>query len=148
MNQLINEESVFAVDEFVEKGYYPQLKFPECMPNQEFIKLPDVEDKDLADILSVEVIEQGTEKVKLKMIVNNPSAEQILDIKIKDINVKIINQEYNDGKSDIEVELYNPVRYVSNYSVLEITTKGAFNKPYTRESVSYTHLTLPTTPYV
>ena len=133
LNQLINEESVFAVDEFVEKGYYPQLKFPECMPNQEFIKLPDVEDKDLADILSVEVIEQGTEKVKLKMIVNNPSAEQILDIKIKDINVKIINQEYNDGKSDIEVELYNPVRYVSNYSVLEITTKGAFNKPYTRE---------------
>lgn len=31
------------------------------------------------------------------------------------------------------VELHDPIMYVSNYSVQSITTKGAFNEPYTRD---------------
>ena len=131
-NQLINEDGAFNVDDLVEKGYYPWLNLPECMPQQDYIELPEVKDKDLADILSIEVLEQGTNKVKLRLIVNNPSAEQITQIKLKNINVDILSQEYVEGKSEVVVELHDPVMYVSNYSVQSITTKGAFNAPYTR----------------
>ena len=131
-NQLINGDGAFNVDELVGKGYYPWLNLPECMPQQEYIELPEVEDKDLADILSIEVLEQGTNKVKVKLIVNNPSAEQITQIQVKNINVDILSQDYAEGKSEVVVELHDPVMYVSSYSVQSITTKGAFNAPYTR----------------
>ena len=103
----------------------------DVMPKQEYIKLPEVQDKDLPDILSTDLLEQGTDKVKIKIIVNNPSADQVTDIKIKDINTKILEQKYDNGKSEVIVELYNPIRYISSYSLQSITTKGAFNMPYT-----------------
>ena len=131
-NKLLNQEKAFIVDELIEKGYYPWVEFPECMPKQEYIKLPEVQDKDLPDILSTDLLEQGTDKVKIKIIVNNPSADQVTDIKIKDINTKILEQKYDNGKSEVIVELYNPIRYISSYSLQSITTKGAFNMPYTR----------------
>lgn len=56
-NQLINGDGAFNVDELVGQGYYPWLNMPECMPQQEYIQLPEVENKDLADILSIEVLE-------------------------------------------------------------------------------------------
>lgn len=131
-NKLLNKKKAFIVDELIEKGYYPWVEFPECMPKQEYIKLPEVQDKDLPDILSTDLLEQGTDKVKIKIIVNNPSADQVTDIKIKDINTKILEQKYDNGKSEVIVELYNPIRYISSYSLQSITTKGAFNMPYTR----------------
>ena len=106
---------------------------PECMPTQEYIELPEVEDADLADILSTEVLEQGSNTVRVKFVVNNPSAETITNIKIKDLNCEIESQEYNGGKSEVIATLSNPITCKSSYSVLSITTKGAFNLAYTRE---------------
>ena len=131
-NQLINGDGAFNVTELVEKGYYPHLNLPACMPQQEYIALPEVADKDLADILSIDVLEQGANKVKVKFIINNPTAEQITEIKIENINVKILSQEYKDGTSEVIAELYDPIMYISKYNVQSITTKGAFNTPYTR----------------
>ena len=132
-NQILNSDNAFNVDELVTQGYYPQLNWPACMPAQEYIELPEVEDKDLADILSIEVLEQGTTTVKVKFRVNNPSAETITNIKIENLNCDILSQEYNDGTSDVIAELNNPIICVSGYSVLGITTKGAYNQEYTRE---------------
>ena len=132
-NQILNSDNAFNVDELVTAGYYPQLNWPNCMPAQEYIALPEVEDKDLPDILSIEELEQGTTTVKVKFRVNNPSAETITNIKIENLNCDILSQEYNDGTSDVIVELNNPIICVSGYSVLEITTKGAYNQEYTRE---------------
>ena len=131
-NQLINDEGAFNVNELVGAGYYPHLNMPDCMPNQEYIKLPEVENKDLADILSTEVLEQGSNNAKVKFIVNNPSAEQILEIKITNVKVNIVSQQYSDGKSEVIAELYDPTIYISQYNIESITTKGALNKPYTR----------------
>lgn len=131
-NQILNTEGAFIVDELVKSGYYPQVNMPDVMPRQEFISLPEVSDKDLADILSTEVLEQGTNKVKVKFSVNNPAGEQITEILIENINVKIISQEYSEGKSEVIAELYDPEKYVSSYNVQSITTKGALNLPYTR----------------
>ena len=132
-NKVLNSENAFNVVELVSNGYYPQLKMPEVMPKQEFIELPEIKDEDLADIIDTEVIEQGTSKVKVKFRIHNPSAEEILDIKIENINVRILSQEYNEGISEVIVELYDPIKYISEYNVQSITVKGAYNTEYTRE---------------
>lgn len=132
-NQIINAGGAFKVDELVNEGYYPQLNMPEVMPAQEFIPLPEVEDADLPDILSTKVLEQGTDTVKVEFSVNNPSAEQVVDIKIENMNVNILSQEYNDKKSKVIAELRYPAICVSSYEVLSISTKGAFNNTYTRQ---------------
>ena len=132
-NQIINNNGAFNVNELVNSGYFPHLNMPDVMPLQDYIELPDVVDSDLPDILSTKVLEQGTNTVKVEFSVNNPSAETISDIKIENLNVEIISQEYKDGKSTVIVELNNPIVCVSSYNVLSISTKGAFNNSYTRE---------------
>ncbi len=132
-NNVLNSENAFNVDELVSNGYYPQLNMPEVMPKQEYIELPEIKDEDLADIIDTEVIEQGTSNVKVKFRVHNPSAEQITDIKIENINVRILSQEYNEGVSEVIAELYDPIKYISEYNVQSITVKGAYNTEYTRE---------------
>ena len=131
-NQLINSDGAFVVDELVNQGYYPQLNMPDVMPTQEYIELPEVKDADLPDILSIKVLEQGTDTVKVKFSVNNPSAEQISNIEIQNLDVEILSQEYSNGKSTVIAELKNPVLCVSSYNVLSLSTKGAFGSSYTR----------------
>ena len=132
-SQLLNSDEAFNIDETVARGYYPQLNFPDCMPKQDYIELQEVEDSDLADILSTEVVEQGSSTVKVRFMVNNPAAETITNIKIKNVDCRIESQTYSDGKSEVIAILSNPTLCVSTYSVLGITTKGAFNQSYTRE---------------
>jgi len=132
-NKVLNSENAFNVDEFVKQGYYPHLNMPDCMPAQEYIKLPEVEDKDLIDIVSTDILEQNSDNVTVKFKVNNPSAETITDIKIENLHCEILSQEYNNGKSEIIAKLYSPTIYVSSYDVLSITSQGAFGLPYTRE---------------
>ena len=132
-NQILNSENAFNVEELVEQGYYPQLKWPNCMPKQVYIKLPKVEDKDLADILSTEILESTNNSAKVKFSVNNPSAETITNIKIKNLECKIESQEYKDGKSAVIAILSNPIICVSKYEVISISTKGAYNQEYTRK---------------
>ena len=132
-NKILNLEDAFNVDELINQGYYPQLKMPDCMPSQEYIKLPEIEDADLVDVISAEVLEQNSDSAKVKFNVNNPSGETITNIEIENIKCEIISQEYNSGKSEVIANLYEPIIYVSSYDVLSITSKGAFGFPYTRK---------------
>ena len=134
-NKVLNSENAFNVDEFVKQGYYPHLNMPDCMPAQEYIKLPEVEDKDLIDIVSTDILEQNSDNVIVKFNVNNPSAETITEIKIANLQCEILSQEYKDGKSEIFAKLYAPTIYVSTYDVISITSQGAFELPYTRTYV-------------
>lgn len=132
-SKVLNSNNQFNVDELIKNGYYPQLKMAEMMPNQEYIKLPDITDKDLPDILSTEVIEEQKDKVKVKFTLNNVSGEVVSNITIQNLSCLIVSQQYKDKKSEVIVELSNPIKYVSNYSVLSITTRGAYNISYTRD---------------
>ena len=136
-NQLLNNDNRFNVDEYVSKGYYPQLIMPSVMPNNEYIELPEVKDADLADILSTEVIKKGIDTVEVKFNVYNPSAETITNIKIKNLECTILSQTYENKRSEIIAKLHSPKLYTSTYSVLGITTQGAFNIPYTREFLEH-----------
>ena len=131
-NNILNSENQFNVDELIKQGYYPQIKMPDCMESQEYIELPEIEDADLPDILYTEVLEQGTNKCKVKFTINNPTSETISKITLSNINCDIISQEYADGRTELIAELNNPTIYVSSYSITSITTKGAFNAEYTR----------------
>ena len=132
-NQILDSDNAFNIDELINQGYYPQLNWPDCMPVQEYIELPEVEDKDLPDILSMEVLESTKDTAKVKFSVNNPSAETINNITIKNLQCTIESQEYNEGKSEVIATLSNPIICISQYSVMSITTKGAYNQEYTRE---------------
>ncbi len=136
-NQLLNNDNRFNVDEYVSKGYYPQLIMPSVMPNNEYIELPEVKDADLADILSTEVVKKGIDTVEVKFNVYNPSAETITNIKIKNLECTILSQTYENKRSEIIAKLHSPKLYTSTYSVLGITTQGAFNIPYTREFLEH-----------
>ena len=131
-NQIINSNGAFIVDKLVNEGYYPWLNMPDCMPTQEYIELPQVEDADLPDILSTKILEQGTDTVKVEFSINNPSAETINNIQIENLEVEILEQEHRKGKSTVTAELKNPVICISSYNVLSISTRGAFNSSYTR----------------
>ena len=131
-NNLLNTQGQFEVDELVSNGYYPHVIMPEVMPRQEYIELPEVEDEDLADILSIEVLEQKADEVTISCNIHNPSGEQIVGFQVESLNTEILSQEYADGVSKVKIKLNNPSRYISGYSVMSITTQGAFGNNYTR----------------
>ena len=81
----------------------------------------------------MEVLESTKDIAKVKFSVNNPSAETITKIEVKNLTCTIESQQYNDGKSEVIAILNNPLICVSQYSVMKISTKGAYNQEYTRE---------------
>ena len=131
-NRILNSENVFNVDGLIEQGYYPQLNMSDCMPAQEYLNLPEIEDADLVDVISSEVLEQNSDSAKVKFNVNNPSGETITNIEIENLKCEIISQEYSSGKTEVIANLKEPIIYVSSYDILSITSKGVFNE-YTRE---------------
>ena len=134
-NRILNSSQGFIIDELIEQGYFPHVHMPDVMPLQDYIKLPEVKDADLPDILSIEVLEQGTSTAKVKIRINNPSGDRIKDIQIKNLTcyLELDSQKNKDGETEIIAELTNPIVCVSKYSVLSITTTNQYNIPYKRE---------------
>ena len=132
-NQMLNAEEKFAIEELLKMEYYPQLIMPECMPNQTYISLPEIQDEDLPDVITSEIISQESASAKVKFVISNRSADTISEIKIQNIDCTIKSQNYNNGITEVIAEISNPILYVSNYSIESITTKNQFNMTYTRE---------------
>ena len=132
-NQILNSEEKFNIDENIDKGYFPHISFPDVMPAQEYVALPEKEDEDLADITSIEIIERENTRAKLKIMVNNINAENIKNIQVKNLSSKILSQEYNSGQSEVILEIFDPIMYTSEYEITSITTQGILEKEYTRE---------------
>ena len=131
-NEILNSENKFKIDEYIEKGYFPQLDMPDCMPKQEYIKLPQIEDKDLADIVSFQILEKQTNRALVEANVYNPSAEEIKEINIEGLTCQIMEQKHVNEISKVKLKLTVNSKYVSSYSVLSLTVKGAYSQEYTR----------------
>ena len=131
--QMLNDEKKFDIEELIKMEYYPQLIMPECMPNQNYISLPKIQDEDLPDVITSEIISQESASARVKFIISNRSADTISDIKIQNIDCTIKSQTYNNGITEVIAEISNPILYVSNYSLKSITTKNYLNMTYTRE---------------
>lgn len=133
-DQFLNSQNCFDTS-IVKNGYFPHLKLSDVMPNQEFIDLPIVANEDLPDLLSLDVLEENINEneVTVSFSIHNPDGTDILDIKIENLDVEILEQSYEDGRSTVIAKLYNPQTYVSKYSLLSIKIDGAAGKTYTRK---------------
>ena len=132
-NQMLNDEGKFDVDELLKMECYPQLIMPACMPNQTYISLPEIQDADLPDVITTEIISQESASAKVRFIISNRSADTISEIKVQNIDCTIESQNYNNGVTEVVAEISNPILYVSNYSLESISTKNQFNMTYTRD---------------
>ena len=107
-NQLLNNDNRFNVDEYVSKGYYPQLIMPSVMPNNEYIELPEVKDADLADILSTEVVKKGIDTVEVKRKIPNT-----------------VQLNVTERKAKYQLEFGNAFAYLDgNGNILEISSEN------------------------
>ena len=135
-NNILNSHNQFFVNDLITQKYFPHVKFNSIMPHQEYIPLPTIKDEDLVDIISIEVLEAEHDNMKVGFWVHNPSGETIVDINVRYLTVNILSQEYAEGKSYVIAHLSNPAQYLSQYSVMGITSKGTYNLPYTRNFVA------------
>ena len=132
-NQVLNSENKFIVDNLLENEYFPQLDMPKCMPAQQYINLPVIQDEDLADLISFKEIEKTNDTAIIEANVYNPAGEEIKEIQIANLNVEIIDQQYSNKYSTVTLRVSVNSQYLSSYEVISLTVKGAFSNEYTRE---------------
>lgn len=131
-NQTINTTDMFEVDSLVDLGYYPQVKMDDCMPEQEYIPLPEVENEDLADVISTTVVESTDDSAIVDVNVYNPNQETIVEIDIKNVETEIISQETNNQETIVRIRIFNPTTYVSSYELRKLSLTNRFNVSYDR----------------
>lgn len=124
----------FNVDEMVALGYYPQLKFSSNkMPAQDFIELPVVNEDYYADIVFMEVMHSTAASARIKVTVDNPLGEEVIDISIANLTTEIEDYSFKDGKSEVILKVTNPQEYTSKYQVNSITTRSPNGYKSTRK---------------
>ena len=118
----------FNVDEMLELGYYPQVRYTyDKMPSQDYIELPKAEDKDLIDILNIDVASQTNNSALVDLTIQNEFGDEITNIGISNLQTSIVSQKYEDGKSYIRIEVSDPSVFVSKYEIRSITSKSYNN---------------------
>lgn len=128
----------FNVDELIELGYYPQIKFTSNkMPPQEYIELPAVVDENLADIISMKVKSKTNNSAIIEVGITNIMGEQISEIVIAKLKTKILEQKYENQKTTLLLEVTEPQTYASKYEVISISSKGVSGYTSTREYEPY-----------
>ena len=78
---------------------------PNVMPNQEYLKLPNIEDEDLPEIISSSIIESDNNTAKIELNIHNPTGESINSIKIEYLTTEIESQNFEDGKSKVIINI-------------------------------------------
>lgn len=135
---LLNADGAFVVEKYVQLGYYPQVKLNECMPNQEWLALPTVEDRDILDVTSAKEISNNGDSAVIELRINNPAHETITEIGIKDINtVSIISQEHDRDVTKVVVQVSDPKNFTSKYYIRKIVSKGSLNFTSTRNYTEF-----------
>ena len=124
--QLLNADHAFDVENFVKYGYYPHIIWPDVMPNQEYIPLPN-EDDGKVDFLSMEDrVELPDEKVEATLIFQNPGYDDIIELNFSNnLKAEILSQENASGKSRVHVRFYNPSTFVTKYSLTRIRHRNS-----------------------
>lgn len=132
-HQVINDQDMFEIDSLLELGYYPQVKMDDCMPAQEYIPLPEVENENLADIISTTVVEETDDSAILDVKIYNPNQEEVKNIDIQYLTTEIISQTTTNQETIVRLKLTNPQMYISSYPLRKMTMTNIFNVSYNRE---------------
>ena len=130
--QVINSQDMFEIDSLLELGYYPQVKMDDCMPVQEYISLPEVENENLADIISTTIVEKNDASAILDVKIYNPNQEEVKKIDIQYLTTEILSQTTTNQETLVRIKLTNPQMYISSYALRKITMSNKFNISYDR----------------
>ena len=115
----------FNVDEMVKLGYYPQVRYTyNKMPKQEYNELPYYSETSVVDIITMEVVEQTNSTAMVDVVVDNPNGDQIDNVAISDVRTRVVSQNFEDGKTYLKLEVYDPDIYVSKYAIRNITCRS------------------------
>ena len=133
---ILNGDNAFDVENFVKYGYYPHLKWPDVMPNQEYIELPSLDDGNI-DFLNIEDRKElDDERVEATLVFQNPGYDQITELTFDNgLHTTIISQENKDNKSKLKVIFSSPTVYASKYSLGRIKHRNSAG--YAGEDVVY-----------
>lgn len=130
--QVINSQDMFEIDSLLELGYYPQVKMDDCMPIQEYISLPEVENENLADIISTTIVEKNDASAILDVKIYNPNQEEVKKIDIQYLTTEILSQTTTNQETLVRIKLTNPQMYISSYALRKMTMSNKFNISYDR----------------
>ena len=121
-------KSGFNIDEMIELGYYPQVKYTyDKMPKQDFIELPKVDDRSVIEILNIEVVSKTNNSAIVDLTIQNEYGDEIVDVAISNLDTNIVSQTFEDGKSFVRIEVSNPQVFVSKYEIRGVSTKSYNN---------------------
>jgi hypothetical protein len=130
----------------VKMGFYPQVVWPESMPAQEFIKLPELTPEDNINIIDTFVTEQGEQYATAVLTFKNPEDFRITEIKTRWLNTEIISQDRIGDFYRVTVRLTQAqdTKYYSSYKVTSFSYSLGF-RGLTR-TVDYTDANAPAIP--
>lgn len=129
-NNVLNEENMFLTKTAWKNSIFPQLDLPSVMPEQEYIKLPDLTSSQSLKVLSVDKIDYLDSSknndyiAEITLSLYNANRAKIQSIKIDGIaqdSIKIVKQATNDDKITILIfRVKEPNKYISEYNLSEI----------------------------
>ena len=121
-------KSGFNIDEMIELGYYPQVKYTyEKMPKQDYVELPKVDDRSVIEILNIEVVSKTNNSAIVDLTIQNEYGDEITNVAISNLTTNILSQTFEDGKSFVRIEVSNPEVFVSKYEIRGVSTKSYNN---------------------
>lgn len=115
------DDDEFNVDDLVSLGFYPQVKLSDVMPQQDYIPLPEITDRDKVDLLSAVVTEQTDSYALATFSFNNPAGLKIKSVSLEYADAQIVDKTQVQDKdiSRVQVKITNPSKFLSKYNVTQ-----------------------------
>ena len=136
MESVLNSDGMFNTKEASSMGQLPRLIWPDLMPEQDVIKIPEYSESDRLKILSVNTVTPSTESQKfnhngeyydteVKFSIYNPQNFKIVGLELDGFekeDVKVVGRSGINAAKQEMITLYinKPTIYKKNYNISEI----------------------------
>lgn len=107
----------------VQMGYYPHVVWPDFMPAQTYIPLPEIDELALPKVIDASVMEQTYDYAKVLLTFENPDKLEITKLDVRWLNTTILSQEVDGKFYRVTVRLTQPAvtKYYSEYEITGFT---------------------------
>lgn len=129
MNELLNGDGQFQVEDDISAGYYPKVIMPDdMMEKQPSITLPGTVGSAAPEVLDAVVVdsgvdEQGNDYVIANIRFINSRKRQITEINIDGLDCEILGYPEDTNEYAVQVKLTNPQVFHSEYELKNFTYK-------------------------
>ena len=129
MNDLLNGEGQFQVEEDVQAGYYPKVIMTDAMmEKQPSITLPGNVGTAAPEVLDAVLVDSGVDEEGNDYVISNirfinSRKRQVTDIVIDGLDCEILGYPDDGEEYEVQVKLTNPQVYHSQYELKSFTYK-------------------------